>query len=436
MFWSGDLIIWKNFLKHYLLCLEHVCSSFIIGGENYPIDVSHIPVFNTPKNFPTPHYHALYKEICDLFFGQEFITTYLHSLASRTNPVRRNELIFHLRHMHLNALDTIFTVYEKNNLMPMRANDNPLRRQEEKRKIEYIDSIDSFNLDLKYPDIEDVTERLYASVISGMSQVDLIGRYNDVESSPNKRLVIIDFPDKYVKQLDRVVYVDWYTACFLEKCNSPALWGYYGDNHKGVCLKFKTSLSHGKPAIKLHGLNGFGGNNEKTRLLYGDVNFQFYKVNYAARYPEVDFFKSLGYLSMSALNECWYCDEHGNKSSCADDIIASETQWREKYWNNFIKAITTKLEHWSSEEEYRLILSPSITDYSADDRRRFKFNFNDLEGIIFGINTPEHDKMLIMRIIEAKCRAAGRRDFKFYQAYYAKYTGEIGALEMSLLKFE
>ena len=23
-FWSGDLIVWKNLLRHYLLCLEHV----------------------------------------------------------------------------------------------------------------------------------------------------------------------------------------------------------------------------------------------------------------------------------------------------------------------------------------------------------------------------------------------------------------------------
>lgn len=33
IFWFGDAIVWKNLLKHYLLCLEQVCALFIIGGK-------------------------------------------------------------------------------------------------------------------------------------------------------------------------------------------------------------------------------------------------------------------------------------------------------------------------------------------------------------------------------------------------------------------
>jgi len=55
--------------------------------------------------------------------------------------------------------------------------------------------------------------------------------------------------------------------------------------------------------------------------------------------------------------------------------------------------------------------------------------------MIFGINTPEAEKLAIMRLIEEKCRKENRKEFEFYQAYYAKHTGKIKALPLSLIKF-
>ncbi|EBO7426256.1 hypothetical protein D0128_24510 [Salmonella enterica] len=42
-----------------------------------------------------------------------------------------------------------------------------------------------------------------------------------------------------------------------------------------------------------------------------------------------------------------------------------------------------------------------------------------LKGIIFGIKTKKEDKIKIMQIINAKCEANDRNDFKFYQAFYS-----------------
>ena len=36
MYWRGDFIVWRNLFRHYLLCLERLCSLLIISGESTP----------------------------------------------------------------------------------------------------------------------------------------------------------------------------------------------------------------------------------------------------------------------------------------------------------------------------------------------------------------------------------------------------------------
>ena len=65
-----------------------------------------------------------------------------------------------------------------------------------------------------------------------------------------------------------------------------------------------------------------------------------------------------------------------------------------------------------------------------------KYEFSDLKGIIFGINTPEEDKLAIIRVIQTKCAKENRSEFEFFQAYYAKRTGKkIDAAQLSLIRF-
>ena len=68
-------------------------------------------------------------------------------------------------------------------------------------------------------------------------------------------------------------------------------------------------------------------------------------------------------------------------------------------------------------------------------QRKLKYNFADLEGVIFGINTSLKHKIKIIKIIEEKCKKENRSNFKFFQAYYSKQTGEIEVKELGILKF-
>jgi hypothetical protein len=95
-----------------------------------------------------------------------------------------------------------------------------------------------------------------------------------------------------------------------------------------------------------------------------------------------------------------------------------------------------KLKDWSYEREYRLMLSGLVLDFSDKKSRTVTYNFDDLDGIIFGIKTPNQKKLEIFKIVEEKCRAAKRSDFKFYQAFYSRKTGAIEHAEMSFLRFK
>jgi hypothetical protein len=77
-----------------------------------------------------------------------------------------------------------------------------------------------------------------------------------------------------------------------------------------------------------------------------------------------------------------------------------------------------------------------LHDFSDPKSRITTYEFKQLEGIIFGIKTPIEKKIEICKIIEEKCRAANRTDFKFYQAYYAQEKGSIEHREMTLLRFD
>ena len=118
-FWSGDLVVWKNLLRHYLLCLEHVCLLAYLKEELFtPED---IPVFLEEEELPTEQYKQMFREICGRFFEIEGVNDYLEFLDSSPRKISREELYHHLRSMHLLAFDIITEIYrERYELHPKR----------------------------------------------------------------------------------------------------------------------------------------------------------------------------------------------------------------------------------------------------------------------------------------------------------------------------
>ena len=137
---------------------------------------------------------------------------------------------------------------------------------------------------------------------------------------------------------------------------------------------------------------------------------------------------------MPLLYQHWYTDEDKNISSCAD--VLKDEKWRSEYWKTFESNINTKLDGWFHEKEYRLSFCSFLFDLknpSFEVHRKLKYNFKDLEGIIFGVQTPLKEKLAIIRIISDKIKKENHKNFKFYQAYYSQKTGNIEAEELDFL---
>lgn len=431
LYWRGDAIVWKNLFKHYLLCLEHVCSVYMVGGETQRI--ADIPVFIGEMDLPTEKYKARILETYENFSAKVKLVDLVDGICSRTTPVRRDELFFYLRLVHVTALEIIFGAYAKHGLVPKGNVPEDNRRD----VLDLIKGKKSFELTeqllREHGDHKKVTEALFAAHSHAVAQTDIILLYNNdvFKSQKNKAFLFLGFTEAYIDKLEQLVFPPWYTACFMANCNNSATWGHYGSNHTGICLMFRAEQEGDNFYMDVKGITGWGGGGP----IYGTMKQKFHPVNYVKGYGEIDFFRSIGRLPFGKLHATWYTGDGKNLSACADDIRSNEEEWRRQYWDKFLPDIQVKTKDWAYEDESRLILTSSLDSFSKKEDRALTYDFNSLHGLIFGIKTSMDDKIRIMKIIEQKCRETGRKDFKFHQARYSHEKNCIEFSELSLLKF-
>lgn len=418
IFWEGDEIVWRNLFCHYLKCLQVNCMEFILQGEE-SLTSNNIHIFGINEDCLTPQYQALTHSIIELFFENPLTREYPYQLSQKNRPIRRDELFFYLQTIHLFALQCIFTVFKEHQLTNYSLPENQEFNSQKTLISPGMWKIHNI-AESSHSNILDFSEKMFDITQKYSNQIQTIFNYNNSLQlkRPNWKFLFLDFPTQYINELKKLLYPNWYTACFIETYNNPSMWSHYADSHKGVCLKFKTpnnSLS----------LTNCSQPTQKTVM-------QFYPINYQCKYPEIDFFRTIGVIPTPKLYEEWYGGPNNNLSSCAETLTNNEDAWRDNYWNLFYSRITTKLKDWEYEQEHRLICHNFMSDVEPCK----KYSFKDLDGIIFGINTPEPVKQKIMKIIEEKCRLNDRNDFNFYQSFYSSSTGKIEKQHLNFLRFK
>ncbi len=432
IFWKGDEIIWKNFFRHYLLCFEKTFRKYVIGGEKYhELSKDDIHVFEKESNFPTEMYKEKFSEICNQFFENIYIKEYINGLSKRS-LVGKNELKHHIENLHIFALENIANVYEKRKLINPIVHETPsgedqLRNTLKSKPFETLEKLSC------EPNVSKDFDTFFAIQNQIKSELNLINQHNNSSrlEQKNKDFIFIRFPELYIGEIEKLAFPEWYTACFMSECTNSSVWGHYADNHRGVCLIFKTE-GNDLPFITLNGVKGRSSNKGK---IYGEVKHPLYEIKYNESYGKIDFFRSMGRLPISIIKNIWYKDDNGKVSSSVNGIFDSVDKWRKRYWEDFIKGITIKSKDWKYEKEYRAILTNTFEDYSTQESRKIKYEFSTLEGIVFGMNTELEDKLKIIKIIDEKCSETNRKDFKFYQAFYSSSKHCIDKIEMTLLKF-
>jgi hypothetical protein len=427
IFWSGDVIVWKNLLKNYVECVEHIFLLNLVAGETKKIDTDDIPLYLYPNTKSTLKKETLLKGIFDAFFSHDFVKKTPEALSKRNNSIRRNELLSYLYSIHPFAINAVAETYFNNGLTDtilfqsnLERYKNPLIQNDS--IVELMNEIEIENKKNNNRDIADILSLISTNL---RQQALLLGKYNlhSNEVASNHFFLLSDFPEKFIAKLETLTYPNWYSASFLNSCDNSAVWGHYGDRHKGVCLIYKTIENDGQLRIKLTTQNGRGFQN-------------FHQVEYDKNYIEIDFFRSLGRSPQGYLYSKWYRDDEGNVSICSEHLTNNTEQWRKNYWDNFYKALKVKLKEWVYEDEYRLIVEDGFHNYVEKDSRKAKYEFEDLTGIIFGIKTSTVDKIRILKIIREKCKKENRKEFDFYQAYYSKETKKIEQHKLDILKVD
>jgi len=411
---NGDKIVWRNLFKHYLLCLEFMYQTYLICGGSYSkFKIDLIPIFRNSDDIEMPKYKELFKKIYLETF--EIYGQTIDKIATRTTPILKEELYMYLNLFHMIALEIIQRNYESEGLIPKRDKTIDIHKLDIQKSMKYIDLIEAI---IKEHNHEKV-DRIFK--ISTLQYEDL---YFSLLTNPIRKsnwLFIVNFPQNYLRAIEKLTYPKNYVACFTGKdaINNSSVWGHYGDSHKGICLIFESNEKECLPFSNAK--IGY----DRNGVILGETSLSFEKITYGESYLEIDFFRSIGRLPIPKLNATWYKDDDKKLSDIHSEVFTDEEKWRNSYWNKYTQNNLIKTKDWAYEDEYRLILNGGIDGEIDQKYRVLKYDFQNLHGLIFGINTTDEDKIKIFEIVQKKCAEYKRKDFEFYQAYYCNTNKNI-----------
>ena len=254
------------------------------------------------------------------------------------HKVRRAELHFYLQSIHRRALFITEEAFVEHNLS---AENQRIGLNSPKEHL--LTRLGYFDLLKQIPKIDSSSSAiLYSEIERLFHTIPLRRRFAPQEPGrKNVKFLVFDYPGTYIDQLSRLLWPEWYTACFVKEYYNSSMWSKYGDAHKGVCLIFEADEDDGKNSLNLNRLIGRSSSGtEGTHEHWGYSPTPFSEVQYKAKPEEVDFFRSMGRPSHDALIKLWYTDQDGQISPCAEQVFGGDKgldTWRENYWNNFIR---------------------------------------------------------------------------------------------------
>ncbi|TGK34398.1 DUF2971 domain-containing protein [Leptospira kmetyi] len=430
-YWKGDRIVWKNFFKHYIICLEQAFISGMIKDKNENLTIDDIQVFIGFKNLPTNEYRSLINDILYSFFKTEMMEDLIEQISNNEAPASRDEVYFYLRLIHIFALQSIVSAHRAHGLQNDRGKPFP----------DFPNPIKSYLLAMKLLDNEFSGRKpsmqwlfnLFNGINEELEILFTIGEKVNLENK-KQHYLFFEFISDYLVKIDKIAFPESYIACFMADCFNPVAWSHYGDNHKGVALKFKTKLVNGDSCLSLHETVGYNSNGKS---IYNKRDYKLENINYSNEYPEMNFFLSLGRLTEGDVVSEWLMDENENKSELHGQIFGeNKSDWHKNYWKSYFDSFLIKLKEWEYEKESRIILTDDLSLRIEKNDRKLSYDFSSLEGIVFGLKTPRDVKLKIIRIIENKCKMNKRDEFKFYQMEYDELIGGLKMKDLSRLKFE
>lgn len=429
IYWRGDKITWRNLLRHYVICLHNRFFEAILTNDSKRLSPDTVSVFQSLDNFPTPQARALCETcIAEIEAGQ-LHAALLDLLATADRDISFLELQQLIRMVHIDWIGTVNSVFAAHDLVP--PTQEPAINHE--GLVHVLQTLQSALPQLQEELPEGALDILNDTQQHMAEQMTLLSATQHADVlKPKRESLFFEFPSEYLNSLMRLVYPPWYVACFSARHDNAAMWSYYAGNHEGCCLVFRKTQTESGIKLRLNGPNGYGTGG----VFRGNQDLALDPVQYARHDHRLEFFTNIGRLPRDPTMRQWFQDDDGNTSPRADHLNEDRNEeWRNAYWKNFTPPLLRKLPDWQHEQEFRTIISDILGIHSSHEGRTFTYDYDTLDGIIFGINTSLSDKVRIMRILDQKLSdRTVSEPFKIYQARYNARTGRIEAHHFGLIK--
>jgi hypothetical protein len=91
-FWQGDLVVWKNLFRHYLLCLDFVMVQHHLGIQLSIDDI----VLGIESIASIPARSGFIGETVNMIFSDSDINEFINNISARKTKVYEEELVFYL----------------------------------------------------------------------------------------------------------------------------------------------------------------------------------------------------------------------------------------------------------------------------------------------------------------------------------------------------
>jgi hypothetical protein len=230
IFWLGDAIVWRNFLKHYTLCLINATFYCFAAADQFdPLFLRNF-IFSVPQGLPDTPVRDFYQRVASKLMTEPAGQTFVSLMNDRTTPVRRNELTGYLRAIHGFAVKIIFEDFQERGLLPLQDQGISLPPSEEltRQAITMMESVTKIKASSQQSQ-EAMFETLFGANEATFAQAMLLAEYklSDQDKQRPMTFVLGRFPVAYVVALDRLVHRDWYVACFTTSADDHSMWSNY-----------------------------------------------------------------------------------------------------------------------------------------------------------------------------------------------------------------
>ena len=417
--WQGDDVAWIGLIKHYILMMQYTLMGVVIGGKYEAL--KKYSYMRCIDECETDNLKNIVNNVIEKVINAPEVKKLITSLADNNISVTAMQLTTIMQALHELIIGCLIIEDFNKGLISDGFYESICKLIPNEDKV--LTGINSL-----IPVIETKNTKALGVGQPIVSELMLIVKMNipDMENKNREiQYLFFDFPNEYVKKVQELMYPQFYVACFSKNFENSSMWSNYADEHRGICLMFEEKSKEDKKGLPFYLATALVGNTEK----YEFVEKKLHKVSYITKFAKINFFEHLGILNGIQLTS-WLV-HNDKRSKVFDTTYNNKEKWRKEYWKFFRdEVVNSKTLDWQHEQEYRAYIDNLFWNYDDENKRKVKYQFSNLHGIIFGIKTPDTDKIKIINIIRKKCIEEKRSDFHFYQAYYDQETGKISYHEM------